>query len=354
MRCGIQGLVWGLRFVPAGLLAWVFLGLAPVDAHAQHVIPYRGNVALNGAGVNGPVSLTFEVFNQQADGTRLAGPFTYQVDVQDGEFSVEIGPVSQAVVDAPSLFIAASVGPPGGPATLLGQRQKVGAAVYARRGAPGTVFKADALSVTPATGPATTINNTGLTVAPSGPGVTTSIGQSGLAVGTLSVGSGGIVTAPALRADQALNDQQGLVSGSRSFVFGTACPNGRANCYFFDVPFQSHNGTVFFQAEATGWRHASGLGELFLVLDPNASGSGTNAGVMRLFFSEANSHLGLPSFMGVFPTASLQCASPPCNHVLRIIPRTNNGAEPKPGQLNVDQNDFAKVTVWELPMVTTN
>ena len=301
-------------------------------------IPYQGHLNSNGVGVNSLQSMRFEVFGQESGGTVLE-TINQDVPVFGGVFTVNL-PVSPATLDAPTLFLQISVGPVGGTLVQLAGRQRVYPAPLAHRASPEAVFKANgvttpSLTVTPATGP------------------TTTVGQAGVSVGNFTIGPNALVTAPTMRSVELVTDNQGIVSSAERWnIAATQCANGRPGCYNVDVPFTSNGGTVVMTVESTGFRPAAGLAEIFLILNPDAGGVGYNAGALRQFMGVANQHMAFPTFSATLPTQFTTCGTPPCNNLLRIVTRSNSAGPATNGVCQVDANDYLRVTMVELPYVT--
>lgn len=299
-------------------VAW--LALHGALAHAQTRIPYQGRLAANGTSVNGIQSMRFEVFPSETDGTALE-TINQDVTVTGGVFSVLL-PVSAATLDVPTLFLQVSVGSPGSLLSPLAGRQRIYPAALAHRASPEATFRANGISTT------------------------------GLAVGPMVIGPTGLIQAPTMRSAVLVGDGQGIVPGAIRWTDSPtqACTNGRPNCRFVDVPFESNGGTVMMTVESTAWRAASGKGEIFFILDPDAGGAGYNAGSLRMWIA-ANNHQAFPTQTITFPQWSLACESYPCSHNLRIITRSNANSNAD-GVAFVDVNDFIRVTLQELPYVT--
>ncbi|MFO0726361.1 MAG: hypothetical protein U1E65_21425 [Myxococcota bacterium] len=301
----------------------LFLLLALSAAHSAsaqsgpRTIPYRGHLDHNGTPQNGVYSMRFELFGAALGGAALA-TFDQDVTVSAGDFSAALGPVPESVLDTASLYLQISVAPRGQTLVLLPSRQRIQAVPYASRSETQKDFRAENVVVTQQ-----------------------------LNVGSTSLDNAGLIHTPVFRILNLLTDNQGVVSGPISWGFGSGnlCIPARANCYGFDLPFDSYNGTIVLTVEATAYKASgvSGAIEIFGILDPNAQGTGLNAGHLITSFNEPLSHKALPTGQWVFPRSVVGCGSPPCHHILRIVPR--GGAT----RTEVDINDYVRVTGYELP-----
>jgi hypothetical protein len=291
---------------------------ASMVAQAQTAtVPYRGQLDSNGAPVTGVHSMRFEVFPTDTGGAALEA-VDLDVAVVSGVFTALL-PLNVATLDTPTPYLQVSVGPQGGPLTTLNGRQRLYPAPAANRGSPSLVFKANGVS-TPT-----------------------------LEVGNFTVGPTALIQAPALRHKTLLGDGQGIASSSVSWTsVGTPCANGRPGCHQVNIPFQSYGGTVSITVETSGLRAAAGLGEFFLILDPDAGGVGFNAGVMRQYLNPSNTHVAFPTFTTTLPTQFTTCATFPCNHTLTLVTRSNATFDAS-GTVRVDSNDYVRVTMTELP-----
>src|SRR5438128_1191657 len=95
---------------------------------------YRGHLETGGTAVATPVALKFRFFNAATGGTWLPSgapqEFTFpSVALYQGDFSVEIGPVPDAILASDPVFIEVEVN--GG---TLAQRQRIFPAPFAMRG----------------------------------------------------------------------------------------------------------------------------------------------------------------------------------------------------------------------------
>ena len=127
------------RFAPpAG--RWLLLGLSLLAAPALGAPPdtllYDGTLLLadGETPVDGPVTLRFALFDAAEDGVRLwpeAEPEGREVQVSQGRFQVEIGPLTADLFDAAERrYLEVTVGA-GDAAVALRPRQAVGGAAFA-------------------------------------------------------------------------------------------------------------------------------------------------------------------------------------------------------------------------------
>ncbi len=121
-----------MRLAPAALLASLLVLMLSSTAAAQalyagNTIAYQGKLELSGQPVSDQVALTFRFYPSLASTTELDS-FAATVTPADGTFSVEIGPLADAVFAADELFVAIEVD-----GLLLEGRQRVIAAPRAAR-----------------------------------------------------------------------------------------------------------------------------------------------------------------------------------------------------------------------------
>lgn len=105
------------------------------------VVPYQGRLEHNGELVFGSRSITFRFFDAPTGGT-LLDDASHAVDVHQGLFAVDIGPVSRSVLDASSVYLELEV-----EGAVLASRQLLRAAPYAVQGQAGGPFVAQNAAV---------------------------------------------------------------------------------------------------------------------------------------------------------------------------------------------------------------
>ncbi len=115
----------------AVLSAWAF-----AQTSTSRYVPYQGHLELAGEPVDGSVEMVFRFYNAPSGGSELDSA-TLTVDVRDGHFGVDIGPVSEATFKAPSLYLDVTVD-----GAALGSRQALRAVPYAMQGQVGDTFVA--------------------------------------------------------------------------------------------------------------------------------------------------------------------------------------------------------------------
>lgn len=119
-----------------------FTGLV-IAADEDRTIPYTGRLEEAGAPVTGTRAFVFNFYAAPVGGAPLsAGIELDAVDVRDGLFAVELGPVSDQVLAADPLFLEVAVGTTTDDAVVLG-RQRVFAVPYAMRGRGDDTFAID-------------------------------------------------------------------------------------------------------------------------------------------------------------------------------------------------------------------
>lgn len=127
---------WLAASVPALALlfvsAWSF---AEHTASARYV-PYQGKLEHDGAPVNETVEMTFAFYTAPSGGSAL-DTVTLDVDVHEGTFAVDIGPVANTVFATSSLYLGVTVN-----GVELPMRQAIRAVPYAMHGQIGEVFSA--------------------------------------------------------------------------------------------------------------------------------------------------------------------------------------------------------------------
>ncbi|MBI5493523.1 MAG: hypothetical protein HY904_00765 [Deltaproteobacteria bacterium] len=133
LASGLAGLVFGVA---------AYARTPTSDAAVRSAtLPYQGFLERDGAPVNTPTALAFELYDSPSGGTLVWGPEVHSaVPVSAGSFSVNLGELGdmQDVALAGSRWLQVTVdGQP------LGGRQLLGSAPYARRGAPGQDFRVD-------------------------------------------------------------------------------------------------------------------------------------------------------------------------------------------------------------------
>ncbi len=297
------------RPVVGALLVAVALSAQPSFAQsAPRSIPYRGHLDNNGVPQNGIYSMRFELFDAATGGTSLAA-ITSDIQVTAGEFATTLSPISEAALSVAELYLEISVAPRGQALVRLPVRQRIQAVPFAGRAEPQKDFRVETL-----------------------------------AVGPLKVESTGHIRTPRFRQFVMLGDRQGSVDGPVPWSTGdqALCTNRRASCFGFDIPFQTYNGSVTIFIESTAYKAAGQTGpiEIQLGLDPNSQGFSTNIGRLMISYNEVNSHKALPTAVISIPRTDTDCASPPCNHVLRVVPNSRT---------EVDGNDYLRVTATEFP-----
>lgn len=301
----------GLGAVGALLLAATLSAEPGFAQSAPRSIPYRGHLDNNGVPQNGIYSMRFELFDAATGGTSLA-VITSDIQVTAGEFATTLSPITEAALSVAELYLEISVAPRGQALVRLQVRQRIQAVPFAGRAEPQKDFRAETLNV-----------------------------------GPLKVESTGHIRTPRFRQFMLVSDQQGIVGGPVPWSTGNPalCVTPRASCYGFDVPFQTYNGSLTVVVESTGYKSPSQTGPLEIIvgLDPNsplASASSLNAGRLIMSYNEVNSHKAFPTAVINIPRAYTDCASPPCNHVLRIVPNSRT---------EVDLNDYLRVSATEYP-----
>ncbi|MBI5497299.1 MAG: helix-turn-helix domain-containing protein [Deltaproteobacteria bacterium] len=147
---------WARGLAAAAVVAAVLLGGLRLSAQvgltpASHLVPYEGFLESAGVPVNGLKYLTFCLYPSDTS-TSCVWTETMQVNVTAGRFSVLLGGTTSldtVMNGGGNLFVGVTVdevasggGPAGAPVELVG-RQVLGAAPFARRGAPGKDFGID-------------------------------------------------------------------------------------------------------------------------------------------------------------------------------------------------------------------
>jgi microcystin-dependent protein len=140
-----------LNALVLGTSAIVMLRAQSAPATTAATLPYHGYLELAGVPVDGKRYVTFTLYN--GGGTPTTWSESQTVVVAGGHFTALLG--AQTALDdvlktgVPPLSIGLTIqdvgsdGLPTGTPIALAGRQQLGAAAYARRGAPGTAFIAD-------------------------------------------------------------------------------------------------------------------------------------------------------------------------------------------------------------------
>ncbi len=112
-------------------------------AQAQVRIPFQGVLELDGVLQDGVFDLKLTLYDAESGGSQVYTVTRTDVIVRGGYFSVYLGPLDQAQLDYPELFMALEVKPTAAANfTALQGRQRIAPAVYASRAAPGYAFHA--------------------------------------------------------------------------------------------------------------------------------------------------------------------------------------------------------------------
>lgn len=295
----------------AALLAMTLSAEPSFAQSAPRSIPYRGHLDNNGVPQNGIYSMRFELFDAATGGTSLA-VINSDIQVTAGEFATTLSPISEAALGVAELYLEISVAPRGQALVRLPVRQRIQAVPFASRAEAQKDFRAETV-----------------------------------AVGPLKVESTGHIRTPRFRQFVMVGDGQGIVGGPVPWSTGNSalCVTPRASCFGFDIPFQTFNGSLTITIESTAYKAAGQTGPLELVVGldptgPTAQASSLNAGRLMMSYNEVSSHKAFPTAVISIPRVHTDCASPPCNHVLRIVPNSRT---------EVDGNDYLRVTATELP-----
>lgn len=285
-------------------------------------IPYRGHLEQNGIAQSGIFTMTFELFDVATGGAPLQ-TFAADVVVTSGEFAHELTPVTEATLAAPELYLQLSVAPQGQSPTLLPSRQRLRAVPFAGRAEPGKTFHVEQLEAD-------------------------EVRADAFRSGQATLDATGHLRTPAFRVVELLSDNQGAAPsfvswGNAPGANGALCTVQRNDCVGFDLPFDSYNGTVILDISSTAFRTTTGTMYISLGLDPQPNGTSLNIGALTAFAGIANVHFALPSAHVTIQRSATDCTTPPCRHVLRIVPRS------LPTATSVDVNDYIHVTMTELP-----
>ncbi len=127
----------------AGSALWV------LAADADRTLVYRGHLDQDGQAVTGTRALVFRFYNTAAGGTPIGSDMVFgTVPVVAGEFTVQVGPLTDQVLDADPVFMDVSVGDSPATAVTLATRQRIFPVPYAMRGRGDTEFVIERLART--------------------------------------------------------------------------------------------------------------------------------------------------------------------------------------------------------------
>lgn len=293
------------RAWPSSALLLLLLSADPAwGQSADRSIPYRGHLDQNGVPQSGLYSMRFELFAAATGGPALL-TVNQDLQVTAGEFATTLSPVPEAVLDSPALFLQISVAPRGQPLVLLPRRQQIQAVPYAGRAEVQKDFR----------------------------------------VGPAVLDGGGHLRTPAFQVFQLITDSvHGTPGGPISWADGdpALCAPLRGNCFGFRRTIMTRNGTTVLTIEASAFRFGQG-GPMALDIRLDPRGTNTRLASMQINTNEGNTHRAFPTMTIVIPRSLTDCAAQLCVHELQIVPESGSR------QTDVDNNDYLRVTGYELP-----
>lgn len=149
MRQNIVSWFSGALVALVGFAGWIAFGAAG-ESDGAHLIPYQGNLELNGVAYDGTITLTFSLYDVPTGGVALWSETHPDVAVSSGIFAVKLGsvnyisaPLEDFLVNAGNLYVGVAVEDSGAGTIALQGRQMVGSVPFAHRGVPGADFAVD-------------------------------------------------------------------------------------------------------------------------------------------------------------------------------------------------------------------
>ncbi|MFH1429453.1 MAG: hypothetical protein ABIH39_06885, partial [Candidatus Margulisiibacteriota bacterium] len=109
------------------LIGLLILGTVVITAFGvPNTIQYKGRLMENGVLVNGTKEFDFHIYNALIDGAVLWSTADMQVNVVQGVYSVELGPITPDVLAGDNAYLQITVG-----TEILVPRMKIDSVAYA-------------------------------------------------------------------------------------------------------------------------------------------------------------------------------------------------------------------------------
>ncbi|MFH1429557.1 MAG: hypothetical protein ABIH39_07430 [Candidatus Margulisiibacteriota bacterium] len=109
------------------LIGLLIIGTVVITAFGvPNSIQYKGRLMENGVLVNGTKTFSFEIYNQLTNGVGLWSTGSMQIDVVQGVYSVDLGPITPDVFAGDNAYLQITVG-----TEILVPRMKIGSVAYA-------------------------------------------------------------------------------------------------------------------------------------------------------------------------------------------------------------------------------